>query len=59
LSFGPDLTVEITSIENWLELAAGTAALFRRHSTEWDTDLLFKKPWTVSEKPANPPVRIC
>ncbi len=24
--------------------------LFRRHSAEWDTDLLFKKPWTLSEK---------
>jgi hypothetical protein len=22
--------------------------LFRRHSTEWGTDLLFKKPWTLS-----------
>jgi hypothetical protein len=49
-SFGPDLAVEITPIENWLELEAGTSALFRRHSTEWDTDLLFKKPWTLSEK---------
>jgi hypothetical protein len=24
--------------------------LFRRHSTEWSTDLLFKKPWTLSPK---------
>jgi hypothetical protein len=24
--------------------------LFRKHSTEWDTDLLFKKPWTLSKK---------
>jgi hypothetical protein len=50
LSFGPDLAVEVTPIENWLELEAGTSALLRRHSTEWDTDLLFKKPWTLSEK---------
>ena len=49
-SFGPDFAVEMTPIENWLELEAGTSALFRRHSTEWDTDLLFKKPWTLSEK---------
>ena len=49
-SFGPDLAVEITPIENWLELEAGTTPLFRRHSAEWDTDLLFKKPWTLSEK---------
>jgi hypothetical protein len=49
-SFGPDFAVEITPMENRLELEAGTSALFRRHSTEWDTDLLFKKPWTLSEK---------
>jgi len=49
-SFGADLAVEVTPIENWLELEAGTTPLFRRHSTEWDTDLLFKKPWTLSEK---------
>jgi hypothetical protein len=50
LSFGPDLAVEVTPIENWLELEAGTSGLFRPHSAEWDTDLLFKKPWTLSEK---------
>jgi hypothetical protein len=35
---------------NWLELEAGVTPLFRRHSTEWSTDLLFKKPWTLSPK---------
>lgn len=49
-SFGPDIAVEVTPIENWLELEAGTTALFTRHSSEWDTGLLFKKPWTLSEK---------
>jgi hypothetical protein len=49
-SFGGDLAVEFTPIEKWLEVEAGTTPLFRRHSTEWDTDLLFKKPWTLSEK---------
>jgi hypothetical protein len=49
-SFGPDLAVEVTPIENWLELEAGTTPLFTRHSTQWDTDLLFKKPWTLSKK---------
>jgi hypothetical protein len=42
--------VEVTPIENWLELEAGVTPLFARHSTEWDTDLLFKKPWTLSKK---------
>jgi hypothetical protein len=49
-SFGPTVAVEITPIENWLELEAGVTPLFARHSTEWDTDLLFKKPWTLSKK---------
>jgi len=49
-SFGPDIAVEITPIERWLELEAGVTPLFSRHSAEWDTDLLFKKPWTLSEK---------
>jgi hypothetical protein len=49
-SFGPDLAVEVTPIENWLELEAGVTPLFTDHSTEWDVDLLFKKPWTLSKK---------
>ena len=46
---GPNAAVEVTPIENWLELEAGTSPLFSRNSTEWDTDLLFKKPWTLSK----------
>jgi hypothetical protein len=49
-SFGGDIAVEFTPIEKWLEIEAGTTPLFRHRSTEWDTDLLFKKPWTLSEK---------
>jgi hypothetical protein len=49
-SFGPDIAVEFTPIENWLELELGVTPLFARHSREWDTDLLFKKPWTLSKK---------
>jgi len=50
-SFGPDFAVEVTPIEKWLELEAGVTPLFRRqHSTEWNADLLFKKPWTLSKK---------
>ena len=37
-----------TPIENWLELEAGVLPFYSRNSTEWDTDLLFKKPWTLS-----------
>ena len=49
-SFGPTFAVEATPIENWLEIEAGVTPLFRRHSTEWSIDLLFKKPWTLSDK---------
>ena len=49
-TFGPSFAVEVTPIENWLELEAGTSPFFTRRSTEWDTDLLFKKPWTLSKK---------
>jgi hypothetical protein len=49
-SGGADLAVEFTPVEHWLELEMGTTALFSRHATEWGTDLLFKKPWTLSEK---------
>ena len=49
-TFGPTVAAEVTPIENWLELEAGVTPLFARHSTEWSVDLLFKKPWTLSEK---------
>ncbi len=49
-SLGPNVAVEVTPIENWLEIEAGVTPLFTRHSTEWDADLLFKKPWTLSKK---------
>ncbi|HTS68675.1 MAG TPA: hypothetical protein VMO17_06795 [Terriglobia bacterium] len=49
-SFGPTVAVEVTPVENWLELEAGVTPFFARHSTEWDTDLLFKKPWTLSRQ---------
>jgi hypothetical protein len=49
-SFGPTAAVEVTPIEKWLELEVGVTPLFSRHTTEWDTDLLFKKPWTLSNK---------
>ena len=49
-AFGPTLAVEVTPVESWLELEAGVTPLFSHGSTEWGTDLLFKKPWTLSPK---------
>ncbi len=47
-SHGPSLAVETTPIENWLEIEGGVTPLFSRDQTEWDVDLLFKKPFTLS-----------
>ena len=49
-TFAPNLAVECTPIENWLELEAGVSPFYTRNSTEWDTDFLLKKPWTLSGK---------
>jgi len=47
-SLGPTVAVEFTPIENWLEIETGVTPSFSRGVTEWGTDLLFKKPWTLS-----------
>ena len=47
---GPSLAVEVTPIKEWLELEAGVTPLLSAQAKEWDTDLLFKKPWTLSRK---------
>ncbi len=47
-SLGPTLAVEVSPVEHWLELEAGVTPSFGHDTTEWATDLLFKKPWTLS-----------
>jgi hypothetical protein len=47
-SYGPNLAVEFTPIPKWLEIEAGVTPFFSRGQTEWDTDLIFKKPFTLS-----------
>lgn len=49
-TFAPNLAAEVTPIENWLEIEAGVSRFYTHELTEWDTDLLFKKPWTISRK---------
>ena len=48
-SFGPSASVEFTPIKDWLEIEIGAATLFRRGVTEFETDLIFKKPFTLSD----------
>ena len=47
---GPAVAVEVTPIENRLELEAGITALFQSHATEWSVDFLFEKPWIFSDR---------
>jgi hypothetical protein len=49
-SYGPSLAVEFTPIKDWLEIEVGGGPMFHGGHTEWDTDLLFKKPFTLSDK---------
>jgi hypothetical protein len=47
-SFGPTAAVEFTPIKNWLEIETGVTSLFSKGQTEWDTDIVFKKPFDLS-----------
>ena len=49
-SYGPSLAVEFTPIKDWLEIEVGTARMFHGGHGEWDSDILFKKPFTLSDK---------
>ena len=48
-SVGPSAEVEFPVIKDWLEIGAGISALFRPGQTEWQADLLFKKPFTLDK----------
>ena len=50
LSFGLTAAIEFTPIENWLEIEVGTGPMFGKGLSEWDTDILFKKPFTLPDK---------
>ena len=42
--------MEFAAIPEWLEIETGVTSLFRRGGTEWSADLLFKKPFDLSDK---------
>lgn len=48
-SAGPSASVEFPVIKDWLEIETGISSLFRPGQTEWQADLLFKKPFTINE----------
>ena len=47
-SFGPAVAIDVTPLKNWLEIEAGVASQFGDGRTDWNTDLVFKKPFTLS-----------
>jgi len=47
-SFGPTAAIEFTAVKNWLEIEAGVTTLFSHGQTEWDTGIIFKKPFELS-----------
>ena len=47
-SIGPSASVEFSVIKDWLEIEIGGGTLFNRGQKEWEADVLFKKPFTLS-----------
>src|SRR3954451_18843063 len=48
-SRGPSASVEFGVIKDWLEIEVGGARMFRRGHSEWETEILFKKPFELNE----------
>jgi hypothetical protein len=49
-SFGLSAAVEFTPIKDWLEIEGGVAPKIEGGRAECDTDLIFKKPFTLSDQ---------
>ena len=49
-SLGPSVGIEVTPIKNWLEIEAEVSPVFGSGRTEWQTELVFKKPYDLSDK---------
>jgi len=49
-SFGPEIALEYTVIEHSLEIEIGTSPQFSRGQMEFDTDLVFKKPFELTDR---------
>ena len=45
----PAVAIEITPLKDWLEIEGGVSSLFGGGHTDWTTDLVFKKPFTLSK----------
>jgi hypothetical protein len=49
-SFGPEIGLEYTVIEHFLDIELATSAQFSKGQQEFDTDLVFKKPFELSDR---------
>ena len=49
-NFGASVTCEVTAIPNWLELEFGFSALATSNDPELEAELLFEKPFQLSDK---------
>jgi hypothetical protein len=48
-ALGPSVGIEVTPIPNWLEIEAELSPMFSNGRTEWETELVFKKPYDLSD----------
>ena len=46
--FGPNVAVEVTPIDHWLEIELGATRFLVGGAAEWESDLVFKKPFELS-----------
>jgi hypothetical protein len=49
-SFGPSVGIEYTLIKDWLEVELEVSPLFGAGRTDWDTEFVFKKPYSLSDQ---------
>lgn len=48
--FGPSVGIEYTLIRDWLEVELEVSPVFGAGRTDWDTEFIFKKPFSLSDK---------
>ena len=48
-SGGPTVAVEFTPVKEWLEIEFGATESYSKGASQLSFDLLFKKPYTISE----------
>ena len=49
-SFGPEIGLEHTIIEHYLEIEVAVSPLFSKGPTEFDTEFLLKKPFDLTDR---------